>query len=113
MREPNISMTQIVQATIRHFGKLSKKPQYSNMHSTSAVSPKLPIDFEDELGRALQHVISDGNPVLTLFFRRVCRVVMAGIFGGNYKDKLAGYSLSTSAQVIPFQLIIDLVLVEN
>ena len=87
LREPSITMSQIVQASTNYFKQLVDKTTTavvtathsainttttagsSSIISSSPPLPRLPADWESELTRALHHVVTENNPILNLFFK--------------------------------------------
>ncbi len=90
LREPSISMSRIVAESVRHFKQLVGK----NLQSIASV------DWEGELSRSIHRVVMEGNPVMSLFFKRICKILLCGLLNVNYRLKLPAFSLNSTQQVL-------------
>jgi hypothetical protein len=91
-------MAHITEESARLFGQLvthnlRNRPQNVSVDLAS-------VDWQGEVSRSLQRTVVDGNPILALYVKRICRVLFAGLLGGRYAQKLAGYSLAGAGQVL-------------
>lgn len=59
----------------------------------------LPEHWEGTLVQAIQRCVTKDNAVLDLFTKRVHKVMMLGLLGRPYEDKLSGWSMNSKTQV--------------
>lgn len=55
-------------------------------------------EMKDRVDKAIRDVVSDGNPVLALFTKRVYKVLLRSMLGKPYLQKLSSYSLQSKGQ---------------
>lgn len=69
-------------------------------HVTSAANVTKTVSLEgilleDYIKRSVQDVIKANNPILQLLFKRIMKIMLRGLLGQKYQEKLAAYSLQS------------------
>ena len=99
LHEPSITMSHITEESSRFFSQLVAHNLRSRPSPVAGGVDLASFDWQGEVSRSLQRTVIDGNPILALYVKRICRVLLAGLLGGKYAHKLSGYSLAGAGQV--------------
>ncbi len=65
-------------------------------------------ELKDRVEKAIRDVVSDGNPVLALFTKRVYKVLLRAMLDKPYLQKLSSYSLQSKGQERNLSRLIEL-----
>ena len=80
----------------------SSRSASTSTAATTATHPALIggdlAEITERVSKGLKDVVAHGNPVLTLFSKRVYKVLLRSMLGQGYKHLLPAYSLHSTAQ---------------
>eukprot|EP00428_Durinskia_dybowskii_P075315 CAMPEP_0170400786 /NCGR_PEP_ID=MMETSP0117_2-20130122/24677_1 /TAXON_ID=400756 /ORGANISM="Durinskia baltica, Strain CSIRO CS-38" /LENGTH=1002 /DNA_ID=CAMNT_0010657545 /DNA_START=260 /DNA_END=3268 /DNA_ORIENTATION=+ len=97
-RQAHLSATSGSTAAYMLGGSNSPRTLAAIPHTHPALVGGDPEEVHERVSKGLKDVVAHGNPVLTLFSKRVYKVLLRAMLGQGFKHLLTSYSLQSPAQ---------------